>query len=72
MNLKTTKTKEYRNNGAFGALLDEYEKSLDALIAVIKGISNNQLTAIVDDETNDEGCKSIQGILTHIVQSGYT
>lgn len=70
--MKITKTKDYRNNGAIGALLDEYEKSLDALIAVIKDIANHQLTTIVDDETNDEDCKSIQTILTHIVQSGYT
>lgn len=52
-------------------MLDEYEKSLDELITVIHGISPSQLIAVVDPETNDEDCKSIQGILTHVVHSGY-
>ena len=63
---------KYRNNGAVGALLDEYEKSLNELINVINGLSPGQLIAIVDSETKDEDCKSIQTILTHVVQSGYT
>jgi len=62
----------YRNNGASGALLDEYEKSLEELIRVVNTISQSQLLAIVDPETKDEDCKSIQTILTHVVQSGYT
>jgi uncharacterized damage-inducible protein DinB len=62
---------KFRNNGAIGALLDEYEKSVGELIAVINGISQSQLIAVADPETNDEYCKSIQGILTHIVHSGY-
>lgn len=63
---------KYRNNGAIGALLDEYEKSLNELINVINNLSPDQLIAIVDPETKDEDCKSIQTILTHVVQSGYT
>ncbi|UUV20762.1 DinB family protein [Paenimyroides aestuarii] len=64
--------KEFRNNGAIGALLDEYEKSLNELIETINDISENELAEIIDFETNDEDCKSIQNILTHVVQSGYT
>lgn len=63
---------EYRNNGAIGAILDEYEKSLNELIVTIEDISTNQLIKVVDHETIDEDCKSIQNILAHIVQSGYT
>ncbi len=64
--------KNFRNNGAIGALLDEYEKSLNELIETINDISEKELAEIIDVETNDEDCKSIQNILTHIVQSGYT
>ncbi len=63
---------KYRDNGAIGALLDEYEKSIRELKAVIKQVTTNDLTYIVDHETKDEDCKSIQTILTHIVESGYT
>ncbi len=62
----------YRNNGAIGAILDEYEKSLNELIAVIGNVSNEDLVQILDPKTQDEDCRSIQTILTHIVQSGYT
>lgn len=64
--------KTYRDNGAIGALLDEYENVIDALKKVISEISNEQLIRIVDHETKDEDCRSIQTILTHVVQSGYT
>ena len=62
----------YRDNGTIGALLDEYEKAIYELITVIQGLSEAQLVAIVDTETKDEECRSIQTILTHIVESGYT
>ena len=64
--------KIYRDNGAIGALLDEYEKSLNELITVIDNVSQEQLLQIVDTETKDEDCRSIQTILTHVVESGYT
>ena len=63
---------KHRNNGAIGALLDEYEKAINELIIIIKDMSSNQLIQVIDHETNDEDCKSIQTILTHVVQSGYT
>lgn len=64
--------KEYRNNGAIGALLDEYQKAIYELTLTIKGLSQNELKLIVDHETTDYDCKSVQTILSHIVQSGYT
>jgi len=63
---------KYRTNGAVGALLDEYEKALDELISIISDISENELIEIVDSSTKDQDNKSIQSILTHVVQSGYT
>ena len=61
----------YRNNGAIGALLDEYEKSIKELISLCRNISNEELIVIVDKETKDPDCVSIQTILTHVVESGY-
>ncbi len=62
---------KYRDNGAIGALLDEYEKALNELILLIKPINNFQLTHIVDPETKDQDCRSIQTILSHVLSSGY-
>lgn len=63
--------KKYRDWGAIGALLDEYEKAIDELKEVIKPLNHHQLTVIVDHETNDEDCRSIQTILEHVISSGY-
>jgi uncharacterized damage-inducible protein DinB len=65
------KPKQYRNNGAIGAILDEYERAIDDLKEVIKNISDDTLKTIIDDKTEDEDCRSIQTILTHVVRSGY-
>lgn len=61
----------YRNNGAIGALLDEYEKANNELKAVISPISDADLVKIVDTQTKDPDCVSIQTILTHVVSAGY-
>ncbi len=60
--------KTYRP-GAAGALLDEYEKVINDLLSVIKDISNDELITIIDDQTTDPNCKSIQSILSHVVRS---
>ncbi|UTW62669.1 DinB family protein [bacterium SCSIO 12741] len=64
--------RKYRTNGAVGALLDEYEKALNELFTVIADLSSSELTQIIDPDTKDADCHSIQTILTHLVQSGYT
>jgi uncharacterized damage-inducible protein DinB len=58
--------------GAAGALLDEYEKAIEELKTVIKGVTSTQLTAIVDATTSDINCRSLQSILTHVVSAGYS
>ena len=63
--------KKYRDNGAIGAILDEYEKALTELENVISNISYEDLTVIVDHKTEDADCKSIQAILTHVIKAGY-
>lgn len=64
--------KKYRKNGSIGALLDEYEKSIKELKEVISDLTPAELTKIVDNITKDKDCRSIQSILTHVVESGYT
>ena len=63
-------TKIYRQ-GAIGALLDEYERAITDLKKVIGAIPDNALTIIVDRQTADENCRSVQTILSHVVSSGY-
>lgn len=57
--------------GAAGALLDEYERAINELIAVITTINPAVLVTIVDTATTDTNCQSIQTILTHVVSAGY-
>jgi len=63
--------KKYRNSGAIGAILDEYEKAITELQSLLNKVSNKDLITIVDVKTEDSDCKSIQTVLTHIVRSGY-
>jgi len=62
----------YRDNGAIGALLDEYHKSIMELVEVCQDVTTLELTTTVDTETTDPDCKSIQTILSHVIRSGYT
>lgn len=51
--------------------MDEYEKAINELITVISDISGSDLIEIVDAETKDPDCQSIQTILSHVVHSGF-
>ncbi len=62
---------QYRENGAIGALLDEYERSIHELKSLLMTISDTDLATIVDNETNDEDCRSIQSIMAHVIRAGY-
>jgi hypothetical protein len=64
--------KNYRNNGAVGALLDEYEKAVTELRQLLETVTDAELMAVVDPATKDPDCRSIQTILTHVVRAGYT
>ncbi len=63
-------TNIYRQ-GAVGALLDVYEQAISDLKKAIEDIPDNALTIIIDPQTTDENCKSLQTILSHVVHSGY-
>lgn len=57
--------------GAVGALMDEYERAVDELIPILGGMSDVEYEIIRDTTTDDENCRSIQTILTHVVGAGY-
>ena len=63
--------KIYRTNGAIGALLDEYEKAVLELQNLLNNITQRELITVVDPNTEDPDCRSIQTILSHVVRSGY-
>ncbi|SFD17357.1 DinB superfamily protein [Chitinophaga sp. CF118] len=63
-------TKTFRQ-GAVGALLDEYERAISDLKKVIEDIPDNALTIIADPQTDNEDCRSVQTVLSHVVHSGY-
>jgi len=63
-----------RNEGdqrAINALMDEYAKALDELYSIIEPINSVDLAKVLDSETKDPDCVSIQSILQHVLQSGY-
>ena len=61
----------FRTNGAIGALLDEYEKVVSELKEVLNDVEDDKLSVIVDAETKDPDCVSIQSILNHVLRAGY-
>lgn len=63
--------KKYRDNGAIGALLDEYEKAVTELQDLLETVTETELMTVVDPTTKDPDCQSIQTILTHVVRAGY-
>ena len=63
-------TKIFRK-GPLGALMDEYERASEELKNVIKVIDQQDYLAIVDNQTQDPNCISIQAIMNHVVGSGY-
>lgn len=62
--------KSYRK-GALGALMDEYERAASELKHLVAQIPDNDFTRIVDPQTRDENCRSVQTIMAHVVSSGF-
>ncbi len=61
---------DYRK-GAVGALMDEYERAIFELKSIVQNISKEVFTRIADSETDNENCRSIQTIISHVISSGY-
>lgn len=62
--------KTYRKGGV-GAMMDEYERAAAELKSVLSRVSEEQFNRIVDTETKDDDCRSIQTIMTHVERAGY-
>ncbi len=58
--------------GAIAALMDEYKKAIDELIAVIEPVRPNQLIKTIEPESSNPDCISIQTILTHVIASMFS
>lgn len=62
--------KTYRK-GAIGALMDEYERAATELKNLIGNISEKDFVKIIDAETKDDDCRSVQTIVSHVTNSGF-
>ena len=51
--------------------MDEYERAASELKLLIGQTSDNKYARIIDTQTKDEDCRSIQTIMTHVVRAGY-
>lgn len=54
------------------ALMEEYRKATVEYKDVLTQLTTSQFVAIVDKETKNVDCQSIQNLTFHVVQSGYT
>ena len=52
-------------------MMDEYERAVAELSEILRRISDDEFELVRDLETRDEGCRSIQTILQHVVRAGY-
>jgi hypothetical protein len=57
--------------GAVGAIMDEYERAGSELKKLITKISVSDFAKIVDPDTKDEDCRSVQTIVSHVTNSGF-
>jgi uncharacterized damage-inducible protein DinB len=68
--MTNTTARTYRQ-GPVGALMDEYERATEELVSILNGISDEEYERVRDTETQDEDCRSIQTIMTHVIRAGY-
>lgn len=64
------KGKSFRK-GPIGALMDEYERAALELNTLVGEIPPPEFVRVIDNQTSDEDCRSIQTIISHVVRAGY-
>jgi uncharacterized damage-inducible protein DinB len=64
-------SKTYRK-GPIGALMDEYERAAIELERLVEQIPEDDFLRIVDSQTSDDACRSVQTIMSHVVSAGYS
>ncbi|MDQ2976277.1 MAG: DinB family protein [Acidobacteriota bacterium] len=63
--------KPYRK-GPLGALMDEYERAAIELKHLVEQISEDDFVQVIDSQTKDDNCRSVQTIMSHVVSAGYS
>lgn len=63
--------RENYREGAVGALMDEYERAAWELRRLVEGMAEADVVRVVDPTTEDEDCRSVQTIMSHVVFAGY-
>ena len=51
--------------------MDEYERAASELVRLIERIPEDDFVRVVDSQTEDEDCRSVQTIMSHVVRSMY-
>ncbi len=51
--------------------MDEYERAASELRRLVEQITEDEFVRIVDPQTSDENCRSVQTIMSHVVSAGY-
>lgn len=51
--------------------MDEYERAASDLRRLIEQIPEGDFVRVVDSQTKDEDCRSVQTIMSHVVRAGY-
>lgn len=57
--------------GALGAILDEYERAIRDLQALLATITPGELLTVTDPDATDPNCRSIQTIMAHVIRAGH-
>jgi uncharacterized damage-inducible protein DinB len=57
--------------GPIGALMDEYERAVSELRRVVERLPEDEAVRVVDPRTEDDDCRSVQTVMSHVVGAGY-
>ena len=64
-------TSKFYRKGAVGALMDEYERAASELRRLVEQIPEADFARVVDQQTRDDDCRSVQTIVSHVVNAAY-
>ncbi len=51
--------------------MDEYERAASELGRLVEQIPEDDFVRVVDSQTTDDACRSVQTIMSHVVRAGY-
>lgn len=51
--------------------MDEYERAASELERLVERIPEDDFVRVVDSQTKDDDCRSVQTIMSHVVSAGY-